>query len=151
MSWETIENVAAPKAGVHMSVPPKGVRVRVRQMAGKAGRSVRYIHVSIGVALAKSLCLTLPKIGVRLSLGGGRPCRSTGAVGRQWRGQFRGEAGQGWRLCADHQRGQRRRVVQPGLRAVCRGGCGDHPCARHAADGGVPGSARHAGGGLSHG
>lgn len=71
MSWETIENVAAPKAGVHMSVPPKGVRVRVGQTTAKAGRSVRYIHVSIGAALAKSLCLTLPKIGVRLSLGGG--------------------------------------------------------------------------------
>lgn len=71
MSWDMIENVAAPKAGMALCVPPKGVRVRVRQMGGKAGKSVRYIHLSIGVALAKSLCLTLPKIGVRLSLGGG--------------------------------------------------------------------------------
>lgn len=71
MSWDMIENVAAPKAGVALSVPLKGVRVRVRRVVGKSGILVRYIHMSIGVALAKSLCLTLPKIGVRLALGGG--------------------------------------------------------------------------------
>lgn len=72
MSWDVIENLGAPKAGEALSVPPKGVRVRVRALAGKKGGPlVRYIHLSIGATLSKSLCLTLEKTGLRLALGGG--------------------------------------------------------------------------------
>lgn len=68
MTWEPISNIAPPKAA---AVPPKGVAVSVRGLGLKGGGKVRYIRMAIGPALAKSLCLVTPDIGLRLSLGGG--------------------------------------------------------------------------------
>ncbi len=68
MSWESISNIAPPKAA---KVPPKGVAVTVRKLGTRSGAMVRYIRIAIGPALSKSLCLMPEEINMALALGGG--------------------------------------------------------------------------------
>lgn len=70
MSWEAIDNLR-PAAAASAKVPPDGVRVGVRAVGVKGGRTVRWIGITVGAALAKGLSLVQPEIRVRLLMGGG--------------------------------------------------------------------------------
>lgn len=90
MSWEPISNIAPAKAAL---VPPKGVGVSVRTLGTRGGGKIRYIRMVIGPALAKSLCLVTPEIGMRLSLGGGEHAGQIALSVDNAKGNFRAKRG----------------------------------------------------------
>src|SRR5690606_8689162 len=70
MGFEVVENVSPPMPS--SGVPDDGVRVSCRSLTRKdTGRKAEWIWVKIGPALAKSISLVLPEVGIEVSFGTG--------------------------------------------------------------------------------
>lgn len=60
MAWETIE-VVKPKVPGSGACPGDGVKICARSLGTRGGGRVRYIHVTIGAELARSIALNQPE------------------------------------------------------------------------------------------